>query len=248
MEKPLFPCKNMRITQGYEEGTHRNSFAIDNAGKDSGIEDIYAPFTGIIKKIYTSDANEVWLESKEKVEYPDGTVDYMTILFAHDNNVDDLFVGKQIQKGEAFYKEGTKGNATGNHCHIECGRGKYTGNGWHQNEAGYWGINNAERPESCLWIDDSINVIDNNGYNFKKISTEVVDKDKEKESTKPVEKNNNVTTTPPEKNDTTETANQKEKPQEELNDLTEFTFVAPKTDLYGVYLKENQKLKIEKEL
>ena len=82
MEKPLFPSEFMRITQGYNEGTHKNSFAIDNAGKDSGISDIYAPFTGIIKKIYKTDANEVWLESTEKVEYPDGTVDYLTILFA----------------------------------------------------------------------------------------------------------------------------------------------------------------------
>ena len=50
MEKPLYPSKNMRITQGYEEGTHKNSYAIDDAGQDSSISNIYAPFTGIIKK------------------------------------------------------------------------------------------------------------------------------------------------------------------------------------------------------
>ena len=98
MEKPLFPSEYMRITQGYDEGTHKSSFAIDNAGKDSGISDIYAPYTGIIKKIYQNDANEVWLESSDKVEYPDGTVDYMTMLFAHANSVDNLFVGKLIKK------------------------------------------------------------------------------------------------------------------------------------------------------
>ena len=96
MEKPLFPSKHMRITQGYEEGTHKDSYAIDNAGKDYGIEKIYAPFSGIIKKIYPNDANEVWLESKDKVEYPDGTIDYLTIMFAHDDDVSDLFVGKEI--------------------------------------------------------------------------------------------------------------------------------------------------------
>ena len=31
MEKPLFPSKVIRITQGYNEGTHKSSFAIDNA-------------------------------------------------------------------------------------------------------------------------------------------------------------------------------------------------------------------------
>ena len=209
MEKPLFPSKYMRITQGYNEGTHRDSFAIDNADIDAGKSNLYAPFTGIIKKIYTNDANEVWLESVEEVEYPDGTIDYMTIMFAHDNDVSDLFVGKRINKGEVFYTEGTKGNVTGAHCHIECGKGKFTGIGWHKNNAGYWSINSGKRPEECLWLDDSIKILDSWGYNFKKISTKPVD---------------TISTTEP---------------------IVNKTFIAPKTDLYGVYLKENQKLIIE---
>lgn len=59
MEKPIYPLKNMRITQKYGEGTHINSYAIDDAGANTGIEDVYAPFTGTIKKIYPQDANEV---------------------------------------------------------------------------------------------------------------------------------------------------------------------------------------------
>lgn len=211
MEKPLFPSKYIRITQGYNEGTHKDSYAIDNAGKDSEISDIYAPFTGIIKKIYSNDANEVWLESIDKVIYPDGTIDYMTIMFAHDNNIDNLFVGKRIKQNEVFYQEGTKGNVTGNHCHIECAKGKFSGTGWYKNNSGYWSINNGKKPEECLWIDDSITVL-NSKYKFKKISTEIVDK---KDDIKPVIRKN------------------------------EFIFVAPKTDLYGVYLKEKQKLIIE---
>ena len=219
MEKPLFPSEYMRITQGYMEGTHKDSYAIDNAGKDSGISDIYAPFTGIIKKIYTTDANEVWLESIEPVEYPDGTIDYMTVLFAHDNDISNLFVGKRINQKEIFYQEGTKGNVTGNHCHIECGKGRYNGTGWHKNNAGYWSINNGKKPEECLWLDDTIKVLNGNNYHFKKISTEIVDKKEETIiSTEPVKKEKKVI--------------QKE-------------FIAKKTDLYGVYLKENQKLTIE---
>ena len=210
MEKPIFPAKNMRITQGYDIGTHKSSYAIDNAGKDSNIEEIYAPFTGIIKKIYYNDANEIWLESVDKVEYPDGTIDYMTIMFAHANDVSNLFVGKRIKQNEEFYSEGTKGNVTGAHCHMECGKGKFNGSGWHKNNNGYWSINNSKKPEECLWIDDSIKVLDNHGYNFKKISTTSVDKNKE-----PIK-----------------TVNKK-------------VFIAPKTDLYGVYLKENQKIIIE---
>lgn len=230
MEKPIYPSPYMRITQGYMMGSHASSYAIDEAGMDTGIDHIKAPFTGVIKKIYTV-SNEVWLESVDKVLYPDGTVDYMTVLFCHDNDVSNLFIGKVIKQGEIFYQEGTKGNATGNHCHIECGRGKFTGNGWSQNESGYWGINNSEKPENCLWIDDSIEIIDNNGYNFKKISTEIVDNKKEEEN--PVEILEEI------KED------KKEKPIDELNTKDIFTFIAPKTDLYGVYLKENQKVKIE---
>ena len=36
MEKPIYPSSNMRITQGYGEGTHKDSYAIDDAGKDTG--------------------------------------------------------------------------------------------------------------------------------------------------------------------------------------------------------------------
>lgn len=215
MEKPIFPMKYIRITQGYNEGTHKDSYAIDNAGIDTNISEVKAPFTGIIKKIYQNDANEVWLESKDIVEYPDGTKDYMTIMFAHDNNINDLFVGKEIKQKEVFYHEGTKGNTTGNHCHIECGQGKFTENGWHKNNSGYWSINNGKSPEQCLWIDDENIVLNDYNYNFKKISTDTVEK--------------------------------KENPQqkEEKTHQNEKTFIAPKTDLYGVYLKENQELIIK---
>lgn len=221
MEKPIFPMEYIRITQGYNEGTHIDSYAIDNAGKDTGISSVVAPFTGIIKKIYSNDANEVWLESKDIVEYPDGTKDYMNILFAHDNDISDLFVGKVIKQGETFYHEGTKGNATGNHCHIECGKGKFNNNGWHKNNAGYWSINNGKKPEECLWIDENIKVLNNRGYNFKKISTASVDKNNESIKKEIIEDNNF--------------------PKKE----EEKVFVAPKTDLYGIYLKTNQKVVIK---
>ena len=50
MEKPIYPSPYMRITQRHNVGTHIDSFAIDEAGMDGGIDYILAPFTGIIKK------------------------------------------------------------------------------------------------------------------------------------------------------------------------------------------------------
>lgn len=214
MERPLYPCKNMRITQGYNEGTHLDSFAIDDAGKDTNISKIRAPYTGIIKKIYKDDANEVWLESIDKVEYPDGTKDYLTMMFAHANDVSDLFVGKRISQNEEFYSEGKKGNATGNHCHFECGKGKFTGTGWHKNSSGYYSINNGKRPEECLWLDKEVNIINNNNYNFKTIIEEMPSSSLPKE----------------------EKENKNEEPKETP------IFICSKSDLYGIYLKAGQKL------
>lgn len=241
MEKPIFPSKYMRITQGYQEGSHKDSFAIDNAGKNSEIEQIQAPYTGIIKKIYPNDANEVWLESVNEVEYPDGTIDYMTIMFAHANDISELFVGKRIEQGEVFYNEGTKGNATGNHCHIECGKGKFTGSGWHKTTSGYYSINNSKKPEDCLWIDDSITIINSNNYIFKKIVEEL---EPEENNNQPDTAKDDSTTpniTPPvsEEKDS-EQQEQGKKPEEEQP-----IFICQEKGLYGIYLDKGQKVYIK---
>lgn len=227
MEKPLYPSPYMRITQGYGMGSHRDSYAIDDAGSDSGIDYITAPFTGTIRKIYTTDANEVWLESSEPVEYPDGTVDYMTVLFAHDNDVSNLYVGKVVRRGERFYEEGTKGNASGNHCHIECGRGRFEGSGWVQNSAGYWSILNRKKPEECLWIDSSIHVLNNYGYNFRMIE------ETPKEEEKPEE---------PKEEEKPEVPKEEEDNKEEQKKLI---FTCSKDDIYAIRLKKGQKLYLE---
>lgn len=169
MEKAMYPIKTIRITQRDHQGTHADCFATDEAGLDGGISSLFAPFTGVIKKIYTKDANEVWLESIEPVLFADGTKDYMTIMFCHDNDVSDLWVGKIIKQGEVFYQEGTKGYATGNHCHFECAKGKFTGTGWHKDNAGYWSINNGKLVTDCLFVDDSYNIIQTLGLNFKNV-------------------------------------------------------------------------------
>ncbi len=169
MEKAMYPSPYMRITQKDHTGTHAHSWAVDEAGSDGGIDYLVAPFTGKIKKIYKADANEVWLESCDPVEYPDGTIDYMTVLFAHDNDVSNLYEGQIIKQGQRFYEEGTKGNATGNHCHIECGLGKFTGTGWYKNPAGYYTINNSKLITECLFIDDTYHIMNTKGYSFKHI-------------------------------------------------------------------------------
>lgn len=168
MEYAMYPSKHIRITQKDHEGTHIACWAVDEAGKDSGAGNIIAPVTAIVKKIYAY-SNEVWLQSKSKVKYADGTEDYMTILFCHDNSVTSLYVGKEIKQGEVFYQEGTKGNANGNHLHFECGKGKFSGTGWYQDSSGSWSIINGKKVTECLWIDDTYQVIDTKGYKFRNV-------------------------------------------------------------------------------
>lgn len=167
-ERAHFPMQYLRITQGvYGSYSHKGVKAMDLGGKDTRIDDAFAPFTGVVKKIYPS-GNTVWLESVNKVWYADGTLDYMTVMFTHDNDVSDLYVGKVIPKGTIFYQEGTKGNATGNHIHLECGRGKFTGTGWYKNSQGKWTINNSILPYDAFSLQDSTIVLDGKGYPWRK--------------------------------------------------------------------------------
>lgn len=161
MEKAVLNVKALNITQGMNEGySHKGELAIDIG---SACEWLKAPFTGTIKRIYTY-SNTVWLESNEKVLYADGTIDYMTIMTCHDNDVSNLYVGKVIKQGETYYHPGTKGKVTGSHIHLSVGKGKFTGNGWHKGEwqkAGFyaWPINNQYDVVKALFLYDKVNVI-----------------------------------------------------------------------------------------
>ena len=164
-EKALFPMRYMQVTQGAGGSySHQGTNALDLAGADSGCDTVYAPFTGVIRRIYTFSGNFVWLESSDKVTFADGTVDFMTIMVGHNDDVSTLYVGQVIPQGAAFYREGKAGIATGNHVHLECARGKFSGNGWRQNALGNWLINNSISPYKALFIQESTIVLNNGGY------------------------------------------------------------------------------------
>ena len=167
-EKAYFPMRYLKISQGVNGYySHKGTNAIDVTGWDANIDNVVAPFTGVIKKKAEGSVNAVWLESCDKVKYADGTIDYMTVLFMHDNYIKDLYVGQVIKQGVVFYQEGSKGlsNLTGNHVHIECGRGQFSGTGWYTNSSGNWTINNSFLPYQALYIKSSTVKINGN-YNY----------------------------------------------------------------------------------
>ena len=181
----IYPCKTMNITQGYSgsysHASHINGtpkdYPIDEAGADSSREYFYCPCDEIkIAYIYgvgKGGTNAIWLESTSKVVMPYG-IDYVTILVTHPNDDDlsKLKVGQKFTRGQAMFREGTDGNATGNHFHIAVGTGKY-GDGWVKNTSGAWVMKTTGtqlKPEQAFYIDESFTSIkNNNGLIFKNI-------------------------------------------------------------------------------
>lgn len=169
MEKAKFPMPTMAITQGYDEGTHLGTFALDLAGEDTGIDWVDAPFTG--KIVHTESAsygNWYWFESLEPVLCANGEVTKLTAMFGHDNimrhNVGDI-----VQQGEHLCAEGTSGQATGNHCHFELGIGDYVGT-WYPNQYGIYMLYNEVKPNEYLCVPDDCRILEDYGYAWKKES------------------------------------------------------------------------------
>lgn len=155
------------------EGGHKGTYAIDLVGINGNIESLYAPFDGTIKKIYSvgNQQNFVWIESDNKVNYADGTYDYVTVMTGHDNDISDLYVGKKIKQGDKYYQEGNSGKSTGNHIHLEAGKGKVTENGWIKNEYDKWQIENHIRPDRVFYITDNTTIINQMDLSFKKVNS-----------------------------------------------------------------------------
>ena len=173
MEKAKFPMPTMNITQGYNEGAHKGTFALDLAGEDTGIDCDLAPFTATIKKTLSgSYGNWYWFESNEEVLCANGEVTKLTCMFGHDNKMRHK-VGDIINQGENLCAEGSSGKTTGNHCHLEVGIGPYVGT-WYPNQYGIYMLYNAVKPNEYLCVPDNYIIKKDGNYLWKK-ATEVVD-------------------------------------------------------------------------
>ncbi len=154
-EYALFPGNVLNITQGVNGGySHGNTNAIDLVGNS----DYFAPFSGTITYIWT-ECNGVVLQSDSEVYYADGNYGYMSVMFMHDNDISDLWVGKHINQGEIFYQPGVKGWATGTHLHlcVRSGQDKFLND--------Y--DNGNVLPYDALYLKDTTNVVNGYGYNWR---------------------------------------------------------------------------------
>ncbi len=174
MEKAYFPMKYYNLTQGYlNSSTHQGTYALDTAGKDTGKDEIYAPFSCKVTKKYVKagHAYTVWLTSLNKVLCANGKEEYLTMMIVHPEDINKLQVGQEFKQGQLVCHEGKTGNASGNHLHMEIGIGTC---GWHKNSQGIYMIDNAVKPEEYLFLkNDTIvknDIYKNTKYTFKKES------------------------------------------------------------------------------
>lgn len=109
-ESAWFPVSVMNITQiAYESYSHGNSNHIDCVGATYA----FAPFTGKVVDVSKSFGVALF-QSIDKVYYPDGTLDYMTVLFMHGSNYEhwkSCYDNETIiSQGTDFYKIGGVGS------------------------------------------------------------------------------------------------------------------------------------------
>ena len=161
LEYATFPNNTVNVQQtAYGSYSHsgKNVTDIVPSGR------VVAPFSGSIKYIDKS-WGYVIMQSDNPVRYADGTVDYMCVGFMHDNNISDLYVGKHLVKGQAFYDKGDKKGAggkdiTGAHVHIIVMRGKFSNSmKSHYSERGNVYIYNA------FWLTPNTKISKSSKYN-----------------------------------------------------------------------------------
>lgn len=158
-EVMLFPFETLYMTQ--DEGgdySHQGTYNIDFLGMSASSTRIfkcpfYAPCTLKCVDIWDSTSNNRVYESVDKVHLADGTIDYVTITFAHDDNPIHN-VGDVINQGEILGHTGTTGEVTGDHTHSCCGKGKYVG--YTKRETGRYDLTNRIHYWDCTYVNDTI--------------------------------------------------------------------------------------------
>lgn len=178
MEKAIWPTKVMRCTQGYNSSySHVGSYAFDD-GMTNGVsnEYCYAPYSGTVMRIYAY-CNAIWFQSDGQVMCADGIARQLVTCIMHTNDVDlqdlGIAVGKHFNQGDPIAREGTKGNVTGAHSHIEVGLAPFSGTGWYKSNYidasgnNVWIINNQLIPNEIFFLSEDTVVLNDGGYSWK---------------------------------------------------------------------------------
>lgn len=107
-------------------------------------------------------------QSVDKVHFADDTEDYLGIIAYHDNDIENnnyFPIGTVKAQGEIFFHTGTGGTATGDHIHLETGKGEVN---LSQYRYHFRDDTNCKRivPDNALFVNDTF-VTPYTGYNWK---------------------------------------------------------------------------------
>lgn len=156
---------SMYITQGSNgEYSHKGTMANDVRGKKAGYKyPYYAPCTVKCIKTYPESGQVMW-QSVNKVRFANGRIDYATFMTAHDDTMDAVAGKTVVNQGSQLGNMGTKGNATGVHCHIQISQSKTTS--WTKNKYGIYQFPNEYDTDACYFMDGT-EILNGMGGNWK---------------------------------------------------------------------------------
>lgn len=170
----LFPLEGFSISQPWW-GTYSHDqsryYATDFLAKDSqGVlqthAPCYAPVDIELLYIDRTEAMALW-QSTSQVHFADGSIDYLGLICYHDNDIENnnyFPIGTVKRQGEIFFHTGTGGTATGDHVHLETGKGQVN---LSQYRYHFYDNTDCKRivPDSALFVNDTY-VTPLTGYNW----------------------------------------------------------------------------------
>ena len=202
MEYAIYPFEYINVSQRHDEGNHLPHWKPfkdysdkpwDEALKDTG-RDYFVPgndfrIVEILGIDPSTTTNSVRLESVNKLKIPyqeEPVILEITLTHMNEDNLRQVKVGQIIHKGEKILREGTDGQATGNHFHCTANIGKYYG--FKKNSNGKWCFTYEKSltPPEAFYIDLAhTKLINTRNYVFKEVP-------KTAHVGKPVERNEKV--------------------------------------------------------
>lgn len=182
VQSAIWFMEGFNITQSTNVGSHEGTQNFDVYWEKNG--EIKAPFDCKVVAYYPAEesGNTVVVESIAPVRYANGTIEYMSMAFAHGNDIKNCISayenGTIIKQGDVFYHQGNygkwQGNSVNTHCHVTCIVGKYSEqkakgeNLW--SSTSYSGIGYTKYnidPTEALVIPTNIPIIQTQGLNFR---------------------------------------------------------------------------------
>lgn len=162
----MYPNQIMNITQSINGAySHRGTNAIDDAQANSGISNGYAPCDMVCVDTDYVNGNAMFWESQRPVWTLRYGLVYIHIMVIHDNTA-NAYKGMKISQGQQLFSEGTAGNATGNHNHIEVAIGRYGGVKYVLNSYGVYMLPNNVDPSDVFFANDT-QIINGGGLLWK---------------------------------------------------------------------------------